>query len=237
MKSAKARESVQPFGSLETARILVIGHDPTLQDSHAQAEYAFFLEYLTRPPATKAEVSQSNFAKRLLVYMSWLAGREVPLSELYVTNLCNDFLTRQGKGVIYIPEAKAAAGVEALESLVARGKFKVVLPMAEQTFYWLCKLSFVDQPGKRVDAYLADAKPRAAWSQKGLYKKTRGTPFVDVCGQPFSHRDTPVIQILHLNGWREQLTGRWASYQPGMERAQASVQQILAEKPNRPWPS
>ena len=35
-----------PFGDLHKATILVIGHDPRLQKSMAEAEYAFFFEFL-----------------------------------------------------------------------------------------------------------------------------------------------------------------------------------------------
>ncbi|MEW6180952.1 MAG: hypothetical protein AB1522_13615 [Chloroflexota bacterium] len=38
--------SVQPFGDPTIATILIIGHDPRLQNSLAEAEKAFFFEYL-----------------------------------------------------------------------------------------------------------------------------------------------------------------------------------------------
>jgi hypothetical protein len=209
----------------------VIGQDPTLQNSNARAEHPFFLEWLDRKPTVRAEAGQRRFALRLLEYMDWLVGRIVPLSELCVTNLCNDFLTRQGKGVIYIPESKASAGIKALESLVAKGNFKIILPMAEQTFYWLCKLGFIDGPNRRVDAYLAQAEPQGGWATKGLYRKTSGTPFVEVCGRKFYHRGVPVVPILHLNGWQRQLSVRWQKYVPGMRRAKSVVRRLLRELP------
>jgi hypothetical protein len=219
---------VQPIGDLATARILVIGHDPALQHSIARAEYAFFLELLQRPPMDRAQVRQKQFAFRLLRYLVWLAGRPVEPVELYVTSLCNTFLERRGRGVLYIPEHEAQAGVQALGDGVTQGQFRAILPMAEQTFYWLCKLCFIDQPDEHVDAYLANAAPQAVWSQKGLYKKTRGTPFVKVCGQSFAQGGTPVIPILHVNDWRERLAGRWAPNQTGMLRARDNLKQALA---------
>jgi hypothetical protein len=231
VQTGKAGQAVQSFGNLKTARILVIGHDPTLQNSDAQAEYAFFLEWLDRQPTVRAEASQRRFALRLLEYMDWLAGRNVPLSDLYVTNLCNDFLNRQGKGVIYIPEAKASAGIKALESLVDQANFKVILPMAEQAFYWLCKLGFIDGPDRRVDAYLAQAEPQSEWAANGLYRKLSGTPFVEVCGRKFYHRGVPVVPIMHLNGWQRKLSIRWQKYVPGMRRARSAVRHLLRELP------
>jgi hypothetical protein len=226
---AHLQTAVQPFGDLSTANMLVIGHDPTLQNSLARAEHAFFLEWLGRKATNRAEASQRRFAGRLRDYINWLAGREVPLADLYVTNLCNDFLNRQGQGVIYIPEIKARSGVSALEALVDKGKFKIILPMAEQTFFWLCELGFVSGPALRVEGYLVDARPQPGWAAKGLYRKTRGTPFVDVCGHEFKHRNTAVVPILHLNGWQRQLSSRWQKYVPGMQRAQAAVQRLLAD--------
>jgi len=223
--------AVQPFGDLSTAQILVIGHDPTLQVSDARAEYAFFLELLARKPQTTAQVCKKNFARRLCQYLDWLAGREVPLSKIYVTNLCNDFLVRQGPGVILIPEDKARAGVLAIDDLVAIGHFKVILPMAEQTFYWLCQLGFVDQPDARVGAFLPGALPRVSSARQGKYVKTNGTPFVDVCGQQFTHLGVPIIPILHLKSWRSTLSGRWAPYNAGMALALRNVQRLLADTP------
>jgi hypothetical protein len=40
-----------PFGNLQTATILLIGHDPRLQNSQAEAEKAFFFECIEKYPA------------------------------------------------------------------------------------------------------------------------------------------------------------------------------------------
>lgn len=86
---------VKPFGNVNTATILVIGHDPRLQRSQAEAEVAFFLDYLARPrPASRSEARKYDLAQAVRDYVNELAGREVPPAELYVTNLCNEFLNR-----------------------------------------------------------------------------------------------------------------------------------------------
>lgn len=56
--------AVQPFVNLQYARILVIGHDPRLQNSRAEAETVFFLDYLTRPrPGQASETREYDLAK------------------------------------------------------------------------------------------------------------------------------------------------------------------------------
>ena len=85
--------ATKPFGDLTTATILVIGHDPRLQRSQAEAEVAFFLDYLTRPRATShPEARKYDLAKAVVDCVGALAGREVSLNELYVTNLCKMIL-------------------------------------------------------------------------------------------------------------------------------------------------
>ncbi|GAG51611.1 unnamed protein product, partial [marine sediment metagenome] len=105
--------AVKPFGDLETAIILIIGHDPRLQHSRAEAEFAFFLDYLTRPrPRSTSEASKFGLAQAVMGYVSDLAGRDAALAELYVTNLCNQFIPRPGSGTVLIPDTLARQGVE-----------------------------------------------------------------------------------------------------------------------------
>lgn len=217
--------SVKPFGNLNTAKVLVVGHDPRLQRSNAEAEFAFFFEFLTRSPINKGEVQKKGLALAVCRYIDWLAGRELPHEQLYVTNLCNEFLKRQQPGVIYIPEAQARRGVEALTKAVGKGQFKVIIPMAEQTFYWLCQLGFVEDADERVQTYLQAAHPKAAKAQQGVYIKTGQASFVAVCGQRFHHQGIPIIPVLHVNRWQWPLPPRWVRYTPGMEQARAQVQQ------------
>jgi hypothetical protein len=219
--------AVRPFGDLDTADILVVGHDPRLQRSDSEAEFAFFFELLTRPPKTRGDVQKKALALAVCRYVDWLAGRRVSQDRLYVTNLCNEFLVRQAKGVIYIPEAQAQRGVRAITEAVSRGRFQVILPMAEQTFYWLCRLGFVDQADERVEDFVRNAWPREDKAKAGIYVKTGKAPFVSVCGQRFHHAGVPVIPVLHVNRWQWPLPPRWQRYRPGMEHARATVRQAL----------
>jgi len=92
-------QKVEPYGDLSTATDLVIGHDPRLQLSKAEAKYPFFFETLTGPPPTSAsERRKYELAQAVCKYINWLAGRQVSLEALYVTNLCNEFAPRQQLG-------------------------------------------------------------------------------------------------------------------------------------------
>jgi hypothetical protein len=220
--------SVKPFGNPNTAKVLVVGHDPRLQRSDAEAEYAFFFEFLKRSPKNRGEVQKQGLARAVRAYLKWLAGYEIPLDQLYVTNLCNEFIERQQSGVIYIPEAQARHGVQSLTDTVAQGQFKVIIPMAEQTFYWLCQLGFVEDADERVQTYIQIAQPKVAKAKLGVYVKSGKAPFVTVCGQRFHHQGVPIIPILHVNRWTWPLPPRRIRYEPGMEQARDRIQQALS---------
>lgn len=129
--------AVKPFGALDRATILLIGHDPRLQRSDAEAEVALFMNYLLRPkPGQRSEARKYELAQAVLHYVAELAGREVRLEELFVTNLCNEFLPHAPAGAtVLIPDAQAQRGVQEIARTVAAGRFRVVLPMSQQVFY------------------------------------------------------------------------------------------------------
>lgn len=94
--------SVQPYGDPNLATILIIGHDPRLQNSLAEADSAFFLDYLLRPrPGRSSEARKYDLARALLGYIRDLAGQVISLQTLYITNLCNEFLLpTRGRGCV-----------------------------------------------------------------------------------------------------------------------------------------
>ena len=219
--------ATKPFGDLTTATILVIGHDPRLQRSQAEAQVAFFLDYLARPrPASRPEASKYDLAKAVVDYVGALAGREVSLNELYVTNLCNEFLEHApGSGTVLIPDDLARRGVEQIAQAVASGHFKVILPMAVQTFYHLCRLGFIDEDSEVVRRFVHDASPRAAKAAQGTYVPSGSAPFLAVCGCRFHHRGVPVVPIVHVKQW--PLRPRAIRYAEPMARAQQEIRQLL----------
>ena len=71
-------------------RILLIGHDPRLQNSETQAEVALFADYYFRPVPTKpSEKSKYGLAKATFDMLTWLTCGKYNPEEVYITNLCN----------------------------------------------------------------------------------------------------------------------------------------------------
>jgi hypothetical protein len=219
--------AVKPFGDIGTATLFVIGHDPRLQRSQAEASVAFFLDYLDRPrPSSRAEGRKYDLAQALWDYVQDLAGRDVSLAQLYVTNLCNEFLEHvPGSGTVLIPDDKAQRGAEEIAQSVADGHFQVILPMAVQPFYHLCRLGFLDDDSELVRRFVAGARPRPAKAAQGVYEQSGKAPFLAVCGQRFHHRGVPVVPIVHVKQW--PLNRRMVRFVEPMQRARQEVQAAL----------
>ncbi|MBE9513835.1 MAG: hypothetical protein IMY83_02205 [Chloroflexi bacterium] len=221
MKTAK------PFGDVNTATILVIGHDPRLQRGKAEAEFAFFFDYLTRPrPGSRPEAKKYDLAQAVVDYAGELAGREVALTELYVTNLCNQFLDHApGSGTVLIPVILAQRGVEQIVQTVAAGQFKVIIPMAVQTFCHLCKQGFLDEESELVKDFVQAARPQPNKAEEGIYQQSGRAPFLAVCGHRFHHCGVPVVPVVHVKQW--PLKPRMVRYTEPMERAQRQISQLV----------
>ena len=219
--------SVKPFGNLDSATMLVVGHDPRLQRSQAEAEVAFFLDYLLHArPASRAEARKYDLAKALWDYVRELAGRSVSLEELYVTNLCNEFLDHTpGSGTVLIPDDKARRGVGEIANAVVNGDFKDILTMAVQPFYHLCRLGFIDEDTELVRRFVVRARPRPSKAAQGIYVQNGRAPFLAVCGKRFDHHGTPVVPIVHAKQW--PLKPRMARYTEPMQNAGQQIQEAL----------
>lgn len=215
--------SVKPWGNIETATILIIGHDPRLQKSLAEAEHAFFFEYLESPrPTYGPDAAKYDLAKAVWDYICNLAGRPVPLNQLYITNLCNRYLPHaSGSVTVLIPDADARLGLKDIELAVAHGHLKLILPMSVQVLYHLCRLDFVKGNTDLINAFLSAACPREGKAQQGLYQPKRNASFLQVCGQPLNHKGIPVIPIVHVKQW--PLKQRFIKYTEPMNRAKQAV--------------
>ena len=224
-------KAVRPFGDLATATILIIGHDPRLQRSHAEAEVAFFFDYLARPrPKPRPEARKYDLAQAVWDYINELAGCDVPLAGLYVTNLCNEFLAHiPGSGTVLIPDDQAQRGVRRIVQIVADGHFKVILPMAVQPFYHLCRLGFIDEDTELVRRFVAGARPRASKAEQGIYVQSGRAPFLAVCGCRFHHRGVPVVPIVHVKQW--PLKARMVRFKEPMQQAQQQIRAALQASP------
>lgn len=221
--------SVQPFGDPTIATILVIGHDPRLQNSLAEAEKAFFFEYLEKyqvSPSYRPYARKYDLAHAVWDYVSELAGRRISLDQLYVTNLCNEFLpSSRGRGTVLIPDNLAERGVYEISQIVSHGNFRLILPMAVQVFYHLCRSGFLDEKDELILTFIHKAGPVFSKAEKGVYKTTGTAPFLDVCGKLFHHRGIPLIPIVHVKQW--PLKKRFARYAEPMEAAKRGVRAAL----------
>jgi hypothetical protein len=76
----------EPFGNPQYSKIMVVGQDPRLRRSDAEAEYCFFLEYLARDTISgNAEKQKKAFAKSTVEYVRSLVGNSVQLQDIYFT--------------------------------------------------------------------------------------------------------------------------------------------------------
>ncbi len=223
-------KSTKPFGDLQTATILVIGHDPRLQNSQAEAEKVFFFEYLEKfdeRPTYGPYARKYDLAHAVWDYVNELAGRRVQLSEIYVTNLCNEFLPSvQGSGTVLIPEEMVKQGVEAIKAIISQGNFRLILPMSVQVFYHLCRLGFVSNDDDRIRTFIHAARPSPTKASQGAYSTAGTAPFLVVCGQCFQYRNIPVVPILHVKQW--PIKGKAVRYTIPMQIAAIEVQKALA---------
>lgn len=221
--------NVQPYGDLNLATILIIDHDPRLQNSMAEAEKAFFFEYLERFPARPTygpDTRKYDLAHAVWDYVNELADRCIPLEQFFVTNLCNEFLpSSQGRGTVLIPDKLAERGVNEIRQIVSNGNFRLILPMSVQVFYHLCRLGFIDEDDETILTFIHKARPVDSKVDQGVYKTNGIAPFLDVCGKLFHHRGIPLIPIVHVKQW--PLKARFIRYIKPMESAKREVRAAL----------
>lgn len=195
----------KPFGDIDKAKILVIGHDPRLQRSDAQASYSFFLDYLGRlPPTRTSERRKYEFASSTVSYIQHLGGPGVLLEDMFFTNLCNGFLGRPiGRGTVLITDNAADRGIQDIEDILARGSLELILPMAPQVFYHLVRTGFVTDSNENLRDFLMRAQPRSTAKERKAYEPIGRSPFLLVCGRMYSHRRDyiPIIPIVHAKQW------------------------------------
>jgi hypothetical protein len=89
-KHSNGKSNVQPYGDLNLATILIIGHDPRLQHSQTEAERVFFFEYLEKyqyRPTYGPDARKYDLAHAVWDYVNDLADCCIPLEQLFVTNL------------------------------------------------------------------------------------------------------------------------------------------------------
>ncbi len=189
-------------GDLSSAKILVIGHDPRLQQSNTLAGNAFFGDYYFQAiPTQRSERAKYKLAEAVYGYVGYLTSYRYPVDQIILTNLCNEALPHAPKGrTVYIPEDKARLGICAIQDILSQSQVKVIFAMSEQVNYWLQKLQFYPA----VEEFLSGAEPKAKGVRYELpyYEATRGRAFLSICGkQYFTPDKRSVFPILHIKNW------------------------------------
>jgi len=205
------------------------GHDPRLRTGKAEASTCFFLDLLSQSPSHRpSEKAKYALAKRVVDYVSTLAGRPIELGELYATNICNQFLSAPPKGaVVLIPDAVADEGVRKIvQTLAERAKNpRVIISMSQQCLYHLCRTGFLASTPVLTD-FLQRSIPKAFKDSCPGYRPIKRQAFLSVCGQLFLHQDVPVVPVLHVSSYRWMRAA--SRYQEPMAIASKRIRTLLA---------
>lgn len=224
------------FGDVEKTKILVIGHDPRLQKSNTQAQYAFFLDYLQRPPPMLPfERRKYDFASSVVSYIKYLAGSNLSLEDVLFTNLCNEFLECPvGRGTVLITDDAAGRGIQVIESILQQGSFKLIIPMAPQVFYHLVRTGFVIGFSENLRDFLKRAQPRHTAEERNVYVPSGRNPFLLVCSRIYNHRRdrTPIIPVVHVKQWPLNINME-PHYGPLMKMAATNIRTLLRNPTSR----
>jgi hypothetical protein len=190
--------------------VLVVGEDSNLQWSDTATEVAMFADYYFRSfPEDDGERSRNVESRNLFNHLTFVTLNSVKPSEMYITNLCNDYITPAPKGKrVFIPEEKAIKGLSHIEWVLEQNpSIKYVLSMSLQTNYWLQKLEFYGDD----EAFLYGAQPR----RKGLesledpyYQPVDGKVFRSICGNIYDAKKFPVKVIPILSAKNYPLRGK-----------------------------
>jgi hypothetical protein len=193
----------KPFcaGDLSKARVLVIGHDPRLQESDAQAEYAFFADYFFKPiPTRKSEMAKYRLAEAAFSYIGHLISYQYPADRLVLTNLCNVGLPHAPAGkTVLIPEQEAQAGVNTIHNLLNQSNVEIIFAMSAQVNYWLQKLDFYPSVADFLDK--AGPRSRGINNMPPYYEPQGGRAFQLICGRCYAEGNRKVIPVLHVKNW------------------------------------
>ncbi len=219
----------KPYGDPSRAKLFIIGHDPRLQRSDTETKHVFFLDLLeSPPPQASPERAKYSLARSTIEYIMLLIGWRLPITEMYFTNLCNEFLEHAPKGqTVLIPNDVADRGIKDIDYAIKKGAPRLILPMSLQVFYHLARTNFVPNTDLRIQVFLEKAKPNKKHRQRKAYKESGKAPFLDVCGDVFYHSNIPVVPILHVKSWA-RVTPKSAYFGP-MNNAIKNIAKMFAE--------
>ena len=209
----------KPFcaGELADAKVMVIGHDPRLQRSNTQAQYAFFGDYYFRPiPRQRSELAKYRLAEKVFSCAAHMTSHRYTAEQLVLTNLCNKMLPRPpAKRTVLIPQEEAQEGIAAIRDILAHSQVELIFAMSEQVNYWLQRLGFYAP----VPEFLrrAEPAPRGLLHEPPYYTPKQGSAFQLICGRRYTVGDAHLVPILHVKNW--PLRGRFKrAYAQAYER-------------------
>ena len=186
----------KPYFRSPNAKILVIGHDPRLQTSNTQAEYAFFANYYFEyNPEDKRDKAKHELAEALYSYIGWLTDNRYNNDDFIITNLCNHHLPKAPKGkTVYIPEDKAKEGLDNIRHILKDFKIKFIIATSQQVNYWLQKLGFYDSGND----FLKKSVPKEIGIKENYFEAKQNGAFLDICGRKYLADKIPLFPVLHV---------------------------------------
>lgn len=149
--------------AITEAKILLIGHDPRLQETDTIAEYCLFADYyFKQKPLDGAERRKYGLAETTFKHIAYVTKDKIRPKEVYITNLCNESLDHAPKDkTVCIPLDKAERGIENIRSILKdNSSIQYIFPMSQQVNHWLQELKFYSSDND----FLENSKPK----QRGL---------------------------------------------------------------------
>ena len=193
----------EDWKAIETAKALVIGHDPRLQKSDTIAAFALFADYFFRvKPTSPSEMRKYGLAKATFDQITDITNGNIIPKIMYVTNLCNYPLPRTPDKTVLITIDKAKAGLENIKNILLNNPtIDYIFPMSMQVNYWLQKLGFYSSNND----FLVLSEPREVGllSNPPYYKPIQQKTFTLICGNIYTVTDgyQKVIPILHVKNY------------------------------------
>lgn len=216
----------KPWGNPDTAKILVIGHDPRLQTSNTLATYCFFADYyFNTKPTEKKELAKYQLAEALFGCVRDLTNGRISDEEVLITNLCNQALPSPSGGrTVFIPRERAEKGLEDIRDLLAGSHVKVVFSMSQQVNYWLQVLGFYSENASFVN----EAKPKEIGINciPPYYTPIKGRAFKRICGLKFvADSQYYLFPILHIKNY--PLKGQFCLYEEDYTCCRMRVKEVI----------
>jgi hypothetical protein len=192
----------QPYGDPLNARILVIGHDPRLQNTDTIAPYCFFADYYFKPqPTLRRERAKYDLASALFSCVMFLTSERFSAEQVMVTNLCNRSLPHAPPNkTVLIPEKDAREGLIAIRKILAASNIEIIFAKSLQVNYWLQTLSFYSSTNK----FVAESRPKQAGLQHAppYYESIKPRTFQMICGNRYiADNKYALFPILHIKQW------------------------------------